>query len=103
MTPVFDTRRRTRIGSAEGRGGGPADRTPRSRWTCSGVSGLEPGAQQLAAVEVVEHQGGWFDPDPDPAPAEDLRGQDDVLAQRHAAGSVDGPLDLDRITVLDRR
>jgi hypothetical protein len=25
---------------AEGRGGGPAGPTPRSRWTCSGVSGL---------------------------------------------------------------
>ena len=33
------------------------------------------GAQQLAGVRVVEHQGRGVDADPDPAPAEDLRGQ----------------------------
>jgi hypothetical protein len=60
------------------------------------------GAEQLAGVQVVEHQGGRFDPDTDPAAAEDLRGQHDVLTQRHAAAAVDGPFDLDGVTVLDR-
>jgi hypothetical protein len=82
MTPVFDSRRWTRIGSAEGRGGraGRADTAQPLDLLRSKRVGA--GAQQLAAVEVVEHQGGWFDPDPDPAPAEDLRGQDDVRKQR---------------------
>jgi hypothetical protein len=39
-------------------------------------------------VKVVEHQGGWFDPDAAPGACEDLGGQDDVLAQWDAAGTV---------------
>ena len=53
-----------------------------------------PGPQQLAAVQVVEQQQVGLDPDPDSAAAEDLRGQDDVLAQRHAPGPVDGAFDF---------
>jgi hypothetical protein len=40
ITPVAEARRWTRIGSVEGRGGGPAGRMPRSRAACAGVSGL---------------------------------------------------------------
>ena len=39
-TPVFEARRWTRIGSCDGRGGGPALRIPRSCWICWLVSGL---------------------------------------------------------------
>jgi hypothetical protein len=59
--------------------------------------------QQLTGVQVVEHQGGRFDPDTGPAPAEDLRSQDGVLANRNAAGAVDGAFDFDSVAVLDRR
>ena len=40
ITPVFEARRCTRIGSIDGPGGGPAGRTPRRYLTLPGVSGL---------------------------------------------------------------
>src|SRR6266540_3212466 len=74
-TPVLEARRCTRIGS----GGGPWWRAGRANTAqpCDllGVQRVLAGAQQLAGVEVVEHQRGWFDPDPDPAAAEDLRAE----------------------------
>jgi hypothetical protein len=58
---------------------GRADRRRRGgRWR----PGRWCGAQQLAAVQVVEHQGGRFDPNTDPAPVEDLRGENDELPDR---------------------
>ena len=38
ITPVLLARCWTRIGSAHGRGGAPADRAPRRSLTCSGVA-----------------------------------------------------------------
>src|SRR3954469_19301168 len=40
ITPVFEARRWTRIGSVAGGGGGPARRAPRTRRICSAVRGL---------------------------------------------------------------
>src|SRR5215203_6851111 len=37
---------------------------------------VRPGPEQLAGVQVEEHQQGALDPDPDLPPAEDLRGQE---------------------------
>ena len=95
-TPVFEARRCTRIGSVEGRGGGPAGRTAAQVPGLVGVSGFGPGAQQFAGLEVEEHQRVRLDPDPDLAAGEDLRGQHHVPAQGHRAGAGDDPFDLDR-------
>ena len=56
ITPVLAARRCTVTGSLDGRGGGPARRAPRSRSTCSRVSGLGPGPQQRPGVGVEELQ-----------------------------------------------
>jgi hypothetical protein len=101
-TPVFEARRCTRIGSEEGRGGGPVGRTARRCRACSGVSGFGRGAQQLAGVQVEEQQAGALDADSDLASGEDLCGQHQPAGQGHRAGSSDDALDLDHIPV-DRR
>jgi hypothetical protein len=100
--PVLLARRCTRTGSRLGRGTGPGGRCPRSRSTSSGVSGLARVRSSSPGVRVVEHQRGG-DADPDPAPAEDLRGEHLPSGQGHRPDRVDGPLDLDRHTVLARR
>src|SRR6266545_8297941 len=101
-TPVLEARRCTRIGS----GGGPWWRAGRANTAqpCDllGVQRVLAGAQQLAGVEVVEHQRGWFDPDPDPAAAEDLRGQQLVPGQGHWSEAGDAAFHLDCLAVLDR-
>jgi hypothetical protein len=52
---------------------------------------VRPDPEQFAGVEVVEHQRGGFDPDPDPAAAEHLRGHQHVAGQGHGAAAGDDP------------
>jgi hypothetical protein len=67
ITPVFEARRWTRIGSVEGRGIGP---TGRVRWRVTaspGWKGIGSGAEQLAGDGVEEHQRcSFLDADPSP-------------------------------------
>ncbi|MFI6333009.1 hypothetical protein ACIBBG_32475 [Micromonospora chersina] len=57
----------------------------------------------MAGVEVEELQGGRLDTDPDPAAAEDLCGQDQMLTQRHRPSLVHHPVYLGRLAQLGRR
>ena len=96
ITPVFEARRCTRIGSVEGRGTGPAGRARCSRAASPGQR-VGPGAQQLAGVGVEEQQrGAVLDVDPDPAAGEDLRGQHRLVLPSDTVPALGhGPLDLD--------
>lgn len=53
-------------------------------------------AKQFAGVGVEEHQGVFVDADADAASGQDLRRQDEVLAEGDGAGGGDGAVDLDR-------
>jgi len=103
ITPVLLARRWTRTGSADGRGGGPAGRTPRRPLTCSGVSGVGAGAEQLAAGGVEEHQGVLLDADRDPAAGQDLGGVQLPPGQRDQAGVGYAAVCLGRVAVFGRR
>ena len=61
-----------------------------------------PDAEQLAGVEVVEHQRVGLDPDPDLASAEDLRGEQDLTAAGDGAAAGDDSFDLDRTIGIER-
>ena len=96
ITPVFEARRCTRIGSVEGRGTGPT--RPAALQPDGLIVGerVRPGAQQLAGLGVEEQQRAAFlDIDPDPATGEDLRGQHDLVPSDMVPFVGDGPLDLD--------
>jgi hypothetical protein len=103
MTPVWEARRCTPTGSTDGRGGGPAGADAPQPLHLLRQPWVGAGAQQLAGVQVVEHQRGRLDPDTHSASAEDLRGQDDALAQRNTTATVDGAFHFDSVAVLDRR
>jgi hypothetical protein len=60
-----------------------------------------PHTQQLAGVEVIEHDRVGLDPDADLAAAEDLRGEQYLAAQNDGAAAGDDAFDLDRIAGLD--
>jgi hypothetical protein len=83
--PVVEARRCTRTGSAAAQ---PGDLVGGER--------VRSGAQQLAGVQVEEHQRGRFDPDPDVPPGQDLRRRDRLPGQADPPVAGDAPLDLDR-------
>jgi hypothetical protein len=73
ITPLLDARRWTRMGSVDGRGGGPAGRLPQPVGLVHGQR-VRAHSEQFAGAEVVEHERGGFEADPDPPAAEDLGG-----------------------------
>lgn len=57
--------------------------------------GVGAGAEQLAGLEVEEHQRGALDSDADLPPGEDLRSKHDVATQRDGPGPGHDAFDLD--------
>ena len=83
--PVLEARRWTRIGSVDGCGRRPGRAGATQLADLGRGERVGPDPQQVAGVGVEEQQRVLLDPDGHPPAAEDLRGQDDVLAQRHRA------------------
>src|SRR5215468_3367838 len=100
ITPVAEMRRCTRMGSLGGRGGRAGAAQPGHLGRGERVG---PGAQQGPGLGVVEHQRVLFDADADQLSAEDLGGEEPVLAEADQPAAGHRPVHLDGLAVFDGR